>query len=202
MDFQICCIRVRDPKAPCIHSFSADCPIQNFVKSNQHTPTEIPYLSLYLVAVVAGHKGTYQVARKKGKAQKRIESSRSWAVSYGEAGEVSLKRYLLSRDLKEGKEGHTGLREKASDKRKSRHSSVVYSRNSQRAWAWNVEEGVGKGRQRDEKKPSRIFLPMRWTSWVGFVQKNGLIWPNFSQGHSNFQGESRPQGAGKWKREN
>lgn len=122
------------------------------------------YLCLYLVAVVAGHKGTYQVARKKGKALRRGSKVAGAELFHTERQERSLWKDSIWAEIwkKWKRRSHTGLREKVSDKRKSRRSSVVYSRNSQRAWAWNVEEGVGKGRQRDEREPSRIFLPVRW----------------------------------------
>lgn len=119
-----------------IHSLSAGCPIPDFVKSNQHKDRN-PFTCVYTwLVVAAGDKGAYQIARKKGKALRRGLKVAEAELFYTERqGEVSLKRYHLSRDLKEVRRSHTGLREKVSDKRKSGHSSVVYSRNSQRAWA-------------------------------------------------------------------
>lgn len=113
---------------------------------------------------MAEDKGTYQVARKKGKALRRGLKVAEAELFYTDRQERSLWKGIIWAEVwkKWERRSHTGLREKASDKRKRRHSSVVYSRNSQRASAWNVEEGVGRRRQRDGRGPSRIFLPVRW----------------------------------------
>ena len=85
-----------------IHSLSADGPIPDFVKSNQHKDRN-PFTCVYIwLVVVAGDKGVYQVARKKGKALRRGLKVAEAELFYTERqGEVSLKRYHLSRDLKE-----------------------------------------------------------------------------------------------------